>query len=340
MSRRWESGTGVCSHRIYLASKLKSHPVLMNGTGMLRRTLDDVVPHFFCQLQSSLGLSALAPYTSKHHLLNHGNGAPAFMFIPIQLWFLSRLMIITGVVTLIVALCFLCVPELIGFILFWTADYFLICSFLFPDSPVNAWFLTPHERALAVLRIRENQTGVENKHFKKEQCVLDQIREYMPWLIRTFRMIEALLDPKTWMFALFSALDNVPNSLTNQQSIIIASYGFTDLQTTLLGCINGIVEIVTIYTGVNIAARFPNSRAYVGFIYFIPNVVGVVVINTLPWSDKVGLLVGQFMTGGSFVRSFALTDVWVCSLTGVGTTGFGMSLEASLKLACVRLRIS
>jgi hypothetical protein len=24
-------------------------------------------------------------------------------------------------------------------------------------------------------------------------------------------MIEALLDPKTWLFALFSALDNVPN---------------------------------------------------------------------------------------------------------------------------------
>ena len=27
---------------------------------------------------------------------------------------------------------------------------------------------------------------------------------------------EALTDPKTWLFALFSALDNVPNSLTNQ----------------------------------------------------------------------------------------------------------------------------
>lgn len=43
--------------------------------------------------------------------------------------------------------------------------------FFFPDSPTNAWFLTPEERAKAVQRIKENQTGVENKHFKIEQYV-------------------------------------------------------------------------------------------------------------------------------------------------------------------------
>jgi len=179
------------------------------------------------------------------------------------------LMIITGILTLMTALAF------------W---------FLFPDSPTNAWFLTPAERSVAVRRIKENQTGVENKHFKKEQ------------------MIEALTDPKTWLFALFSALDNVPNSLTNQRQIIVASFGFTPLQTTLLGCVDGVIEIVTIWTGVNIAARIPNSRAYVGFIYFIPNILGVFLINFLPWSNKVGLLFAQWTTG-------------------VGTTGFVLSLS-------------
>jgi MFS transporter, ACS family, allantoate permease len=57
-------------------------------------------------------------------------------------------MIITGLITLISAL------------LFW---------FLFPDSPTTAWFLTNQERADAIRRIKVNQTGVENKHFKKEQ---------------------------------------------------------------------------------------------------------------------------------------------------------------------------
>ena len=53
-----------------------------------------------------------------------------------------------------------------------------------------------------------------------------------------------------------------------------------------------------------IAAKIPNSRAYVGSIYLIPNILGVFLINFLPWSNKVGLLF----------------SVWI---TGVGTTGFG-----------------
>ncbi|KAG1740624.1 MFS general substrate transporter [Suillus lakei] len=159
------------------------------------------------------------------------------------------LMIITGLITLILAISF------------W---------FLFPDSPTNAWFLTPDERAKAVQRIKENQTGVENKRFKMEQ------------------MIEALTDPKTWLFALFSALDNVPNSLTNQQTLILASFGFSALQTTLLSCVPGVIEILTIFTGVRLAAQRPNSRAYVGAIYFVPAWLGILLVNLLPWSNQLG----------------------------------------------------
>ncbi|PPR00815.1 hypothetical protein CVT26_012456 [Gymnopilus dilepis] len=190
------------------------------------------------------------------------------------------LMIITGTLTLLTALAF------------W---------FLFPDSPTNAWFLTLPERSIAVRRIKagrdsENQTGVENKHFKKEQ------------------MIEAFTDPKTWLFALFSALDNVPNSLTNQRQIIVASFGFTPFQTTLLGCVDGFIEIVTIWTGVTIVSRIPNSRAYVGFIYFFPNILGVFLINFLPWSNKVGLLFGQWTTGVG-TTGFVLSLSWLSSVT-------------------------
>lgn len=140
------------------------------------------------------------------------------------------------------------------------------------------------------------------------------------------RMIEALLDPKTWLFALFSALDNIPNSLTNQRQIIVSSFGFTPLQTTLLGCVDGIVEITTIWTGVNFASRLPNSIAYVGVLYMIPNLMGVFLINFLPWSDKVGLLFSVWITGSFEVvnQSHILTDWYP---TGVGTTGFVLSLS-------------
>lgn len=110
-------------------------------------------------------------------------------------------------------------------------------------------------------------------------------------------MFEALLDPKTWLFALFSAFINVPNSLTNQRQIIVSSFGFGPLQTTLLGCVDGVVEIVSIWTGVEIVARIPNSRAYVGALYTLPNILGVFLINFLPWRNKVGLLFAQWLTG-------------------------------------------
>jgi len=110
-------------------------------------------------------------------------------------------------------------------------------------------------------------------------------------------MIEALLDPKTWLFALFSALDNIPNSLTNQRQIIVSSFGFSALQTTLLGCVDGVIEILTIFTGVKIVSRIPNSIAYVAVIYFIPNILGVFLVNFLPWSDKVGLLFSIWISG-------------------------------------------
>ncbi|PAV15644.1 MFS general substrate transporter [Pyrrhoderma noxium] len=195
------------------------------------------------------------------------------------------LMIICGILTLITSVCY------------W---------FLFPDSPTNAWFLTPEERAIAVNRIKGNQAGVENKHFKREQ------------------MIECLQDPKTWIFALFSCLDNIPNSLTNQSSIIIKSFGFTTLQTTLLGCVSGVIEILTIYTGVNLAARWKDSIAYVGVLYFIPNILGSILVCVLPWSNKAGLLAGVYITGVG-TTGFVLALAWVNQTTAGHTKRITMN---------------
>jgi ACS family allantoate permease-like MFS transporter len=109
-------------------------------------------------------------------------------------------------------------------------------------------------------------------------------------------MIEALTDPKTWLFALFAAFNNVPNSVVNQLQIITVSFGFNPLQTTLLGCVSGVVEIVVIFTGVRIASRIPNGIAWVGIGCFIPSLLGLFLVNFLPWHDKVGLLFSVWIT--------------------------------------------
>ena len=101
------------------------------------------------------------------------------------------------------------------------------------------------------------------------------------------RMIEAMTDPKTWLFGLFSVLSGVTGSLGNQQSLIIASFGFTTFQTTLLSCVPGVIDILTIFTAVRLATRRPNSRAYVGAAYFVPAWLGVLLVILLPWSTQV-----------------------------------------------------
>jgi hypothetical protein len=126
-------------------------------------------------------------------------------------------------------------------------------------------------------------------------------------------MIEALKDPKTWIFALFSALSQIP-SLTNQRQIIVTSFGFTTLQTTLLNCVDGLIEIVAICTGIMIVSRIPNSRAYVGAIFFIPALAGVLMMEFLPWNNQIGLLCSIWMVDIG-ITGFVLSLSWLTSIT-------------------------
>jgi MFS family permease len=71
---------------------------------------------------------------------------------------------------------------------------FAVCVWIWlPDSPLNARFLTPEERAQSVLRIKENHSGIEQKSFKR------------------YQFIEAIKDPKTWLFFLHSWSQEMAN---------------------------------------------------------------------------------------------------------------------------------
>jgi len=116
------------------------------------------------------------------------------------------------------------------------------------------------------------------------------------------------------LFALYSALADVPNSLALQRQIIVASFGFSTLRTTLLTCVDGGLGIITILTGVNIVAHTSNTRAYVGVIFLIPPIIGVFLVLFLPWSDKVGLLFGIWLNVFSGT-SFSISLSWLTSVT-------------------------
>lgn len=42
----------------------------------------------------------------------------------------------------------------------------IVVMFLLPDNPMSSKFMTHDEKVFAIQRLRENQTGIENKHFK------------------------------------------------------------------------------------------------------------------------------------------------------------------------------
>ncbi|KAJ3576892.1 hypothetical protein NP233_g110 [Leucocoprinus birnbaumii] len=185
------------------------------------------------------------------------------------------LMIITGLITLVTS------------VLFW---------FFFPDSPANARFLTPEERVQAVQRIKVNQTGVENKKWKRDQ------------------FIEAFTDPKTWIIAVFAALSNVFNSLSNQRLIIISTFGFTPIQTTLIGCVDGVLEIIYIYIAVNLASLKQIGRGYAGAAMFIPALLGSILLNTLSLHNRIGLLFSYWLTITA-ITPFVVLLGWTGSIT-------------------------
>lgn len=106
----------------------------------------------------------------------------------------------------------------------------VIVGVFLPDNVVRAGFIGEREKAIAVERVRADQTGMENKTWKREQVV------------------EALLDPKTWLMFLFNIFVSIPNGgLTNFQALIIKGLGFSSRRSVLLGMPEGVVGTISTY---------------------------------------------------------------------------------------------
>lgn len=93
----------------------------------------------------------------------------------------------------------------------------IVMFIMLPDSPVTAKLLTHRQRRLAIERLRENQTGVENKHLK------------------AYQVREAFMDYKLYLFFVLGVVGNIPNGgISNFGTIIIKGFGFSTLVTTLM----------------------------------------------------------------------------------------------------------
>lgn len=157
---------------------------------------------------------------------------------------------------------------------------FVILFFLPPD-PIRAKIMTDRERYIAVARMRVNNSGVRNTHFKIEQL----------W--------ELLLDVKFWLAFAMAFLILVANGpVSTFTPIIINDLGFSGLNSLLLvmpaGAIIGTIELMTPW----IAMKYDNLRAYL----VIGTVCLTILASCLLWQ------LPQSSTGGKLFAVYILAS--------------------------------
>lgn len=157
---------------------------------------------------------------------------------------------------------------------------FVILFFLPPD-PIRAKGFTERERYIAVARLRVNNAGVRNKHFKKQQIV------------------ELLMDEKFWLVLIMGYLSMIAAAPVNTfVPIIVSGFGFNTLNTLLLLMPAGIVAGSLILGATYTAYKFPGMRTYIIFVCELTTVFASLLLWLLPRSALGGLLFGCYILCG------------------------------------------
>ncbi|KAG7449332.1 MFS general substrate transporter [Guyanagaster necrorhizus] len=158
----------------------------------------------------------------------------------------------------------------------------IFVAFWLPDSPMRAKCFSPEDRILIAERVRKNDTGLQNKEFKKHQA------------------IEGLLDPTVWAITLISFTNGLPpGGIGSFSSIILTAFGFTVLQTYLLAIAQGVIIMAFLFSAAYLSKRY-NQKLLLAFLYTLPNIAGTIVFICVETSakTKVGLLIAFYCTQG------------------------------------------
>ncbi|KAL4806608.1 MFS general substrate transporter [Aspergillus unguis] len=161
-----------------------------------------------------------------------------------------------------------------AFSLLWAV---VLWTFL-PDSPVQAWWLTDREKFICLQRVRENNTGMEDKTVK--------------W----YQVRECLFDIKTWLLALFAVAQNIPNGgLVTFSAIIVNGLGYSRLVTTVLGIPTGVLATVWQILLGFLVSYLPNGRCAVIAVANLVPMVCAILMWRLPRENTSGLLAAYYV---------------------------------------------
>ncbi|KAH8896863.1 MFS general substrate transporter [Thozetella sp. PMI_491] len=177
------------------------------------------------------------------------------------------------------------------FVIFGSITIVWGCVFLYftPSNPTVAPWLTEEEKAIAVMRLVDNETGIDNKQWK--------------W----YQVKEALGDYNFWLINLMALANNIPNGAVSAFGpLIVKSFGFTQLQSTLLNMPSGACQIMALWISGYIGMRFSGVRHFIMIGGVLIALLGGVLIYTLSDPQRVGRLIGYYILVG-FSVAFVFT---------------------------------
>lgn len=157
----------------------------------------------------------------------------------------------------------------------WSIPIFIFL----PDSISKARFLSPEERQYAADRVVISGTGsTENTKWKFEQVK------------------ECLIDPKTWLIFCIEILTQIPNGGTHSFSnIVITSFGFTELQSTLINIPYSVLAASIIAGTGWLAGRYRTLDCLLIIAVVVPCVTGAAIIYNRDRVDRGVQLFAYFL---------------------------------------------
>lgn len=151
------------------------------------------------------------------------------------------------------------------FVLYGGLTFFagVVLFFFLAASPTEAKWLSDEEKIMALERVRSNKTGTEVWKFNKKQ------------------LKEAFLDIRFYMIFLLLVCTGLPNGgVTAFGPTIIAAFGFTVSETTLLNMGSGSAQVLGTVIALWVAKM--TNRTTAGVYTLVLSIIGTVMMLAIP----------------------------------------------------------
>ncbi|KAK8173094.1 MFS transporter [Phyllosticta citrichinensis] len=180
-----------------------------------------------------------------------------------------------------------------------------VCVWL-PDSPVQARRFRDAEKVAVLLRIRDNQSGTQNKHLKRDQVV------------------EAFADVRVWLMCLSMMLIAIPNGgIANFNNILLTTLcaslplGYSNREALAFDAPTGLISGIFILALGHLSDRH-NNRSTITILCLLPTIAAGFLMYYLvdpstghPRSKPLLLLAS--LLSGSYNASFMILLAWSAS---------------------------